>query len=148
MTVKCKAKSATDIEKFLFPGRNRDTMDDAATAQTHNANGWSTGNGNVDIGAGLEPKNSSTRLSFSVDSLLSSIRKSKEPEVAENPDSGKPEMDEDDDDDDAELDVDDDSDDFVDDDDDNEVGSNPSNNPISPDLPPGKFCFKVIFYLT
>ena len=137
MTVKCKAaKSVTDIEKFLFPGRNRDTMDDDAMAQTHNGKGWSTGNGNVDVRAGVEPKNSSTRLSFSVDSLLSSIRKSKEPEVAENPDSGKPEID-DDDDDDAELDVDDDSDDYVDDDDDAEVGSSPSNNPISPELAHG-----------
>lgn len=135
MTVKCKANSVTDIEKFLFPGRNRDTMDDDAMAHTHDAKGWSTGNGSVDVRAGLEPKNSSTRLSFSVDSLLSSIRKSKEPEVMENPDSGKQDMEEDDDD--ADLDVDDDDDDYVDDDDDADIGSNPSNNPISPELPPG-----------
>ena len=113
---------------------------DKTMSPTADAKNWSTTDDKMfdrkvrrDEDVDVERKNSSARLSFSVDSLLSSIRQSKKPDQPEV-ESEKPEMDDDDVDDDAELDVDDDSDEYADEDDETEagVGSSPSIHPVHP----------------
>ena len=140
MTVKCGAEfvPGLSIEKFLFSPRKPEIMDEEMSPSSAEKK-WSTETGKtfdevrkkVENGDD-EPKKSpnSSRLSFSVDSLLSSFRRNKDsdrserrntpdvhPEISE---TEKPEVDDDE----EELDVEDDSDEFVDDDDDVESGSN------------------------
>jgi hypothetical protein len=104
---------------------------DKTMSPTADAKNWSTTDDKMfdrkvrrDEDVDVERKNSSARLSFSVDSLLSSIRQSKKPDQPEV-ESEKPEMDDDDVDDDAELDVEDDETEAG-------VGSSPSIHPVHP----------------
>lgn len=150
MTVKCGAElvPGLTIEKFLFSPRKPEIMDEEMSPSSAEKK-WSTESGkrfddirkNVEIGD--EPKKSpnSSRLSFSVDSLLSSFRRNKDSDRPErrnspeiHPEAEKPELEEDE----EELDVEDDSDEFVDDDDDVESGSNrfsmDGSNPLHPEL--------------
>jgi hypothetical protein len=120
------------IEKFLLAPPNPDTMDESSD-RTFGAR----------HDAGVDQKNSSARLSFSVDSLLSTIHSrgkggddaGKQEADVRKPETElrKPEVDEDDDND-EDLDVEDDSDDYADDDDEAETASNRS-NPVHPDYP-------------
>ncbi len=130
MTVKCGSKivPGLSVEQLLYFPHKPEIMS-AEMSPSSVEKKWSTEtNKKFDkMSENVEPKKSpnSSRLSFSVDSLLSSIRRTKEPETGtrneaeEEPD--KPEMD-----DDEELDVDgeEDSDDYVDDEDDAESTSN------------------------
>ena len=130
MTVKCGAKivPGLSVEQLLYFPHKPEIMS-AEMSPSSVEKKWSTETSKKfdKMSENVEPKKSpnSSRLSFSVDSLLSSIRRTKEPETGtrvepeEEPD--KPEMD-----DDEELDVDgeEDSDDYVDDEDDAESTSN------------------------
>ena len=159
MTVKCGANYCPESNNFLFSNRNPDVAMDQAmspsstintqkattttTQMMTDAKNWSPENGkkfdkidhDVDVDKdnnkadAKSNKNSSSRLSFSVDSLLSSIRKNPVKPVVDRDKPVEPDKpsEYDDDDEDGDLDIEDDSDDYVDDEDEHEAGSNPAN---------------------